>query len=219
MRKDTDMTQNINQKISHNTNQNIDQKMQGKDYIACGIFSLLSMVAMVVAAVTNISGYTAVFYPAAASFFIGILYVIVICKVKKGGAVLVFSAVPCLYFFASGLVEGIIGAAGALLFACLAEMVLKKDRSSVKRVAVSGVVYTLYMSTLGLAENFIATDMYCDSALEHGINAAVVEQMRKMYSIKPLWLAVILLTALLTWAGIAVGKKLMKKHLKKAGIL
>ena len=90
--------------------QNNDQKMEGRDFIACGIFSLLCMLAMVLAAVTNMSGYTAAFYPAAASFFIGILYVIMINKVKKRGAVLVFSIVPCLYFFTSGLVEGMIGA-------------------------------------------------------------------------------------------------------------
>lgn len=199
--------------------QNSSQKMQGKDYITCGIFSLLCMVAMVLAAITNMSGYTAVFYPAAAAFFIGILYVIIIGKVQKGGAVLVFSIVPCLYFFASGLLEGLIGAAGALLFAVLAELILKKNRSSMKCVTASGVVYTLYMSTLGLAENFIETDSYCDNALEHGINAVVVEQMRGMYQIKPLWLAVIALTAFLTYAGIQVGKVLMKKHLKKAGML
>lgn len=200
-------------------NQYNNQKMQGKDYITCGIFSLLCMVAMVLAAIMNLSGYTAIFYPAVAAFFIGILYVIVTCKVQKSGTVLIFSIVPCLYFFASGLLEGIIGAAGALLFAGLAEIILRKDRSSMKYVAVSGVVYTLYMSTLGMAENFIATDTYCDSALAHGINAAVVEQMRGMYRIKPLWLAVIAATAILTFAGIQAGRKLMKKHLKKAGIL
>ncbi len=199
--------------------QNNDQKMEGRDFIACGIFSLLCMLAMVLAAVTNMSGYTAAFYPAAASFFIGILYVIMINKVKKRGAVLVFSIVPCLYFFTSGLIEGMIGAAGVLIFALLAELVLKMDRNSRKNVTVSGIIYTLYMSTIGLAENFIATDTYCDNALAHGINATVVEQMRGMYRMKPLWLVVIGVTALLTFAGIQTGKGLINKHLKKAGML
>ena len=75
------------------------------------------------------------------------------------------------------------------------------------------------MSTLGSAENFIFTDRYCDAALEHGINETVVEQMRKMYYIKPLWLAVIVVTALTTFLGICLGKTIMKKHLKKAGIV
>lgn len=195
------------------------QKMQGRDYITCGIFSLLCMVAMILAAVMNLSGYTAIFYPAVAAFFIGILYVIITAKVPKSGAVLIFSIVPCIYFFTSGLLEGPIGAAGVLLFAGLAELILREDRRSLRRVTVSGVVYTLYMSTLGLAENFIATDIYCDNALEHGINATVVEQMRHMYGIKPLWLVVIAVTALLTFAGIQTGKRLIKKHLKKAGML
>ena len=58
-----------------------EQKMQGKDYISCGILSLLCIAGMLIAAIMNISGYTA------ASFFIGVLYIITICKMpkKRGG--------------------------------------------------------------------------------------------------------------------------------------
>jgi energy-coupling factor transport system substrate-specific component len=196
-----------------------NEKMKGKDYIACGILSLMNMVGMLVAAVMNISGYTALLYGAVAAFFIGILYVIVSCKVPKFGAILIFTIVPCLYFFTSGVIEGIIGAVGALFFAFMAELIRKRDYLSMKRITVSGVVYTLYMSTLGSAENFIFTDRYCDAALEHGINETVVEQMRQMYYIKPLWLAVIVVTALTTFLGICLGRAIMKKHLKKAGIV
>lgn len=194
-------------------------KMKAKDYITCGILSLMNMVAMLISSVMNISGYTALFYGAVAAFFVGILYVIVTCKVPKFGAILIFTIVPCIYFFASGVIEGIIGAAGALSFALLAELILKKKRASMKLIVISGIVYTLYMSVIGMAENFIFTDHYCDAALEHGINETVVEQMRSMYYIKPLWIAVILATALMTFLGILLGRTIMKKHLKKAGIV
>ena len=194
-------------------------KMKAKDYITCGILSLMNMVAMLISSVMNISGYTALFYGAVAAFFVGILYVIVTCKVPKFGAILIFTIVPCIYFFASGVIEGIIGAAGALTFALLAELILKKKRASMKLIVISGIVYTLYMSVIGMAENFIFTDHYCDAALEHGINETVVEQMRSMYYIKPLWIAVILATALMTFLGILLGRTIMKKHLKKAGIV
>lgn len=194
-------------------------KMKAKDYITCGILSLMNMVGMLVSSVMNVSGYTALFYGAVAAFFIGILFVIVTCKVPKFGAIMIFTIVPCIYFFASGVIEGIIGAAGALTFALLAELILKKNRTNIKLITVSGIVYTLYMSVIGMAENFIFTDHYCDAALEHGINETVVEQMRNMYYIKPLWIAVILATALTTLLGILLGKVIMKKHLKKAGIV
>lgn len=109
------------------------QKMQGKDYIACGILSLMSMVGMLLAAVMNISGYTAAFYSAVASFFVGVLYVIVISKVPKKGAILIFSIVPCVYFFASGILEGIVGSVGAIVFALLSEAILNKGRTNRKR--------------------------------------------------------------------------------------
>lgn len=193
--------------------------MEGKDFITCGIFSLLDMVGMVLAAVMNVSGYTVAFYPAVAAFFIGLLFVIVTAKVPKRGAIIVFSIVPCAYFFASGLLEGIIGSLGILLCALLAESILAKDRTSMKRITVAGVVYTLYMSVVGEAESFIATDYYCDAALAHGINPAVVEGMRHMFGFKPLWAIVIVATAALTLLGIQLGKRIMAKHLKKAGII
>lgn len=198
---------------------NEQQKMKAKDYITCGILSLMNMVGMLLSSVMNISGYTALFYGAVAAFFIGILYVIVTCKVPKFGAILIFTIVPCIYFFASGVVEGIIGAVGALIFALLAELILKKNRTNMNLITISGIVYTLYMSVIGMAENFIFTDHYCDAALEHGINETVVEQMRNMYYIKPLWIAVIIATALMTFIGILLGKTIMKKHLIKAGIV
>jgi len=198
---------------------NDQNKMKAKDYITCGILSLMNMFAMLISSVMNISGYTALFYGALAAFFIGILYVIVTCKVPKFGAILIFTIVPCIYFFASGVIEGVVGAAGALTFALLAELILKKNHTNMKSITISGIVYTLYMSVIGMAENFTFTDHYCDAALEHGINETVVEQMRSMYYIKPLWIAVILATALTTLLGILLGKAIMKKHLKKAGIV
>jgi len=196
-----------------------NKKMKAKDYIACGILSLMNMVGMLAAAVMNISGYTTLLYGAVAAFFVGILYVIVSFKVPKPGAIIVFTIVPCLYFFVSGVIEGIIGAAGALIYALLAELVRKKDYLSMKMITISGIVYTLYMSTIGSAENFLFTDRYCDSALEHGINETVVEQMRQIYYIKPLWIAVIVGTAITTYLGILLGMTIMKKHLKKVGIV
>lgn len=198
---------------------NDQNKMKAKDYITCGIMSLMNMIAMLISSIMNISGYTALFYGAVAAFFIGILYVIVTCKVPKFGAIMIFTIVPCIYFFASGVIEGIIGAVGALTFALLSELIIKKNRTDKKLITVSGIVYTLYMSIIGMAENFIFTDHYCDAALEHGINETVVEQMRSMYYIKPLWIVVILATAITTLLGILLGKVIMKKHLKKAGIV
>lgn len=194
-------------------------RLEAKEYITCGVFSALCIVAMLLAAVMNMSGYTTAFYPALASLFIGILYAVLCVKVPKRGAVLAFGIVPCLYYFLSGVTEGLIGTVCVIVFSLFAEAILANHRKSMGRIAVSGVVYTLYLSLAGSAEPFLFTDLYCDNALSHGINKTVVAQMRGMFSIKWMWPLVILVTALFTLAGIMIGKKIMKKHLKKAGIL
>lgn len=194
-------------------------KLAGKDYITCGIFSALCFVAMLIAAVMNISGYTALLYPAATGFLISILFVVLNTKVQKRGSVLIFSVIPCIYFFTSGVIEGLIGAAGVLIFAGIAEAILWNNRDSIKRVMLAAVIYNLNLAIVGLAENFINTEVYCANAIAHGVNERVVEQMRTLYSIKPLWLAVIAVTALLVFLGATLGKRIMKKHLIKAGIV
>lgn len=198
---------------------NLSAKMQAKDYITCGIFSAICIIAMLLAAVMNLSGYTTMFYPALASFFIGILYVVLCVKVPKRGAVLVFGIVPCLYFFLSGVVEGLIGSVCVIVFSLISEGILWNRHNSIKSITVSGVVYTLYLSLAGSAEQFLFTEVYCDNALAHNINETLVAQMRAMYGVKWLWALVIFGTALLTLAGIMVGRRMMKKHLKKAGVL
>ncbi len=193
--------------------------MKAKDFITCAIFSVLSMVGMLLAAITNMSGYTALLYPVVASFFIGILFVVLINKVSKKGAVLVFGIVPALYFLTTGLIEGLIGIVSLLVFSVFSELILWNNHESMKRIVSACCVYTLYYSTAGMAEGFLFTDSYCDNALKHGINAKVVEDMRSMYYIKPLWVAVILLTLLLTFVGAMWGRKMISKHLKKVGLV
>lgn len=105
-----------------------------------------------------------------------------------------------------------------MLFGLIAEWMMSRRHDNLNQISVAAVVYTLYMSTLGMAENFVFTDTYCDNALAHGINETIVEQMRSFYHIKPLWAAVIVSTAITTWLGTLLGKKIMSKHLKKAGI-
>ena len=188
-------------------------KMTTKDYITGAIFSVLSIVCMMLSAIANMSGKTALFYPALTAFFIGILFLVLLVKVPKRGIVIVFSIVPAVYFL-----EGMIGITGILIFAFLTEWILSKDRSSLKRITLGGLVYTMNYSTIGFAENFLATDNYCDNALAHGINPYVVEGMRRMYAIKPLWPVAIAATLLTAFLGMQVGKIIMKKHLKKVGL-
>jgi len=194
-------------------------KMVTKDYIQAVIFSVLSMVGMIIAAVLNMSGYTALLYPAGSALFIGILFFILEVKIPKKGAVFIFSIVPALYFFTSGLLEGMIGVVTVLLFSFLAEMVLSKKHNSIKHIVIAAVVYTLYYSTTGFAEQFIFTDYYCDKAAEHGIDPAVVDGMREVFGIKPLWIVVIVATALTTLLGTWIGKMITNKHLKKTGLV
>ena len=199
--------------------QSQNQKLAGKDFITCGIFSVLFFVAMFLSAFMNMFGYTAAFYSSVVGFFIGILLVILNAKVQKTGAVFIFSIVPVLYFFASGLIEGFIGAVALMIAAALAEFIIRNNQKSFNKMAISSILYSVVYTLVSTGGNFINTDQYCDNALAHGINELVVEQMRSIYSIKPLLLVVVILTVILTSLGTLVGKRIMKKHLKKAGIL
>ena len=78
--------------------------MKTKDIITSAVFSVLSMAGMLAAAVTNVSEHTAILYPPAAAFFMGLLLYILLTKVPKKGTIMIFCIVPALYFLTTVLI-------------------------------------------------------------------------------------------------------------------
>lgn len=195
----------------------MNTKMEGKDYITCGIFSAISLVVLMVAAVANITPYTALLYTSVYALLNGVVFLLLNAKVPKRGMIVLFSIVPILFFMVRGW-ENMLVALSMLVFALLAELIIGKDRLNMKRITIAYVVYTAFLSIGGSAGMFLNTDVYCDNALSRGVSPDMVEALRGLLNYGT-WAIMIAATAVASVLGIYLGRSLLKKHLKKAGLV
>lgn len=192
------------------------EKLTVKDIITCGIFSTISLIALFIAIIANLTPYTMIFFAALAAFLGGIPFVLMNVRVPKRGAVIIYSIVPLLYYAVTGI-EGLIVAAALLVFSLLAELVLGRDRNQFRRIMFSYVIYTAYLSVGGSFRIFTNTTAYLTAAAQSGLDGAYIDTLRGLISY-PVWGISIAVTALLAAAGSALGYKLLKKHFMKAGV-
>ncbi|MPW25491.1 MptD family putative ECF transporter S component [Alkalibaculum sp. M08DMB] len=197
---------------------NKENKLATKDFITCGIFSAISLIFMLISTIANLTPHTMLFYAPLAALLNGVLYILIVVKIKKRGVVLLFSIIPALFLLISG-VEGIITGLSVLIAALISEAILWNDKVRFWRIAYSYIVY----STLGLAiggsfRMFTDTANYLDGMLKSGLDANYVEQLYDILTYSN-WILNILGTIVSALIGICFGRFILKRHLEKAGIL
>lgn len=195
----------------------MDNKLKAKDFITLGIYNVLFVIVMLIAGITNLTPYTYLFYPFTGALFSGFIFLLAAAKVPKKGCIVLLSFVMIIYLAATG-VQGMISAAGMLIFAIIAEIILGSDRKNSKRIMIAYVVFTCWMSVGGEFRMFVFPDSYFAEALQSGLDPAYVEILRGMSS-WGWWLISIASGLVGAFLGILLARALMKKHLQRAGIV
>lgn len=194
-----------------------NNKLKAKDFITLGIYNVIFVVIMLAAGITNLTPYTYLFYPFTGALLGSFIFLLAVIKVPKRGSVLLMSLVMIIYLFATG-VQGMISAVSILVFAVIAEIILGNERKSSKRITAAYIVYTCWMSVGGEFRMFVFPDSYFSEALQSGLDASYVEILRGMATWG--WWAVSIAAGLAgAFLGMLLAKALMKKHLKRAGIV
>ncbi|MGL6201893.1 MAG: MptD family putative ECF transporter S component [Lachnospiraceae bacterium] len=193
-------------------------KLQAKDYINIGIFSAILMVMYLIASVTNLMPASYLFYSPATAFLGAIPYMIIMAKVPKRGAVILFSIVPLLYFLLLAGVEGVIVAAFIVVFSVFAEIILGNDRTSFKRLLISYLIYSCWNAVGGQFRLFVFTDSYLEYAESIGLAAPYVDYLRS-HATTISWILIIAGSLLAALLGVLFSRAIFKKHLKKAGVV
>lgn len=194
-----------------------NEKLNSKDYITLGIYSAISFVIMLVAGITNLSPYTYLLYPITYALFNGVIYLYIVTKIPKKGAIILMNIVPILYLACTG-VQGIISAASILIFAVIAEIIVGSDRTNMKKIQLSYLVFTAWASIGGEYRFFLFSEGYFTEALKSGLDPAYVNTLRGFVDFK-WWIGTILVTIVASFLGMKLGAAIVKKHLKKAGAL
>ena len=194
----------------------MNNKMQAKDLINVGLFTVLYFVLGCCVAIPI--GFVPIFLPilgALWTLITGIPFMLFAARVKKFGMVTLMAILSGLLMGLTGM--GFWGVLTGAVFGLLGDFILKSGGYlSAKKTLLGYSVFSLWMIGTYIPMYFMVEQSHADFAKGFG-----EEYADKVMSVMPMWslvlvIAVIFLCALL---GGQIGKGILKKHFTKAGIV
>lgn len=192
----------------------MNNKLNGKDLLNIGIYSAIYFV--IVFAIAML-GMVPILYPMLVVFcplIGGIVFMLFLTKVKKFGMIWIMSVLMGLLMLVCGM--GVYPLIVSVVTGLLAELIYRSGnyQSATKAILTHGVF------SLWIFANFLLFYLNHDSYMatrEEMIGPEYVETLNK---ILPLWSWIILLIVCFVFGllGGLLGRKMLKKHLAKAGI-
>ena len=196
------------------SSQKKSSRLEGKDLITIGIYTVIYVVIVMLVAML---GFIPIFIPLMAvlcPLIGGIPYMLYVTKAKKFGmtAIMGFLIGLIMVFFGNGYLTMVTGLVGGLL----ADVILKKaEYKSAKSTVLSCGVFSIWVFG-NFAPIFLNRESYM-VMLTEGYGA---EYAATLNTYMPMWIAPILLVAffVLGIVGGLIGKAICKKHFQRAGI-
>lgn len=195
-----------------------NERINTKDLVTLGILNAVAIVLIfVISMFMGILPITYIFLPAVLALPVGVVYMLMLARVPKTGA-----------FLVSGLVQGgvllLMGSfwpmiSVLVLASLLAELVvLTGSYKSFSRVALGYVLYVVGYAFGGFAPAVFMADYYMAYCTGCGYDAAYIGGVVSLVSL-PVFLFILAITAVGAAIGALLGKKLLKKHFARAGIV
>lgn len=192
------------------------EKLKGKDLINVGIYSAIYFVIMMIVAML---GVVPVLYPTLVVFVPligGIPFMLFLTKVKKFGMIWIMSILMGILMVVCGM--GYYALIVGVVTGLLAEFVFKsgKYNNTGKAILTCGVfglwVWGNYLQL------FIDREAFFSSPTRQGLGEDFINTINTLL---PVWMCPVMLVICLVCGilGGLLGKKLLKKHFSKAGIV
>ena len=193
------------------------EKLTAKDLITIAIFSVIF--ALMFGGLSFV-GMIPVIYPFTTGIILipcGIVWMYLRVKVPKKGSILVQTVIMALIqllfgSFWPGIVCILVGGA-------VAELVTKsRGYKSFKMILFGYMSYSIFVSIAANLPPIIAGDYYYTYYTAAGMDPAYMEQMMAFLT-GPVFVAGLVVAAAGAALGALLGKKMMKKHFMRAGIV
>lgn len=193
----------------------MNQKLQSKDLINVGIFTAIYFVCFFA---TGMLGYIPIFMvllPLFCPLVAGIPFALYLTKVKKFGMVTITGIILGILMFVTGhpwpaLLSGAV-------FGLLADLIMKSGGyTSWKNMLIGYIIFSEWILGL-LIPLFFMRESYFES-IRAGYGDTYTDTL---LAITPMWVfyAMAILAVAGALAGAFLGKAVLKKHFKKAGIV
>lgn len=193
-------------------------KMQVKDLVTIGIFSaiyfIINLIVMICGGITPLLW---VFMPPILSVLCGVIYMLLVAKVQKTGAVLIMGLITGLIYVATGQFTLVLLVTFGL--ACVVAELIRKITGYNN---FAGNLWGYAFFSLGMVGSplpiWLFRDSFSQQMVSQGFPSDYVETMN---AVTPIWVLIVMIVAtfLLAFVGGMIGKALMKKHFEKAGMV
>lgn len=192
-----------------------DKKLKGKDFITIGIYTALYIVALLIGSVATVLPVTFLFYPAVCALLGATFFVMLVTKIQKPGAVVIWGVIVGLVFFAFGMPPALpFMVAGSIV----AQIVISLSGYKKFPANMIGFIIVSVCSIGGYFQLFAYTNDYLAEAETRGLSQEYIDTLAGYANIRFL-LVMIIVTAIAAVIGCLFAGRIMKKHLIKAGVI
>lgn len=193
----------------------MNNKIQAKDLINVGLFTVIYFVLGCCVAIPI--GMVPIFLPILGTLWViitGIPFMLFLTRVKKFGMITLIAVLSGLLMGFTGM--GFFGVPLGLVFGLLGDFVVKSgEYKSIKKGILGYAIFSLWMVGTYIPMYFMADNARADFASQFSEDYA-----DKVMSVMPMWSFILVVASIFIFAivGGLIGKALLKKHFKKAGI-
>lgn len=193
----------------------MNNKLQAKDLINVGLFTVLYFVLGCCVAIPI--GMVPIFLPILGALWViitGIPFMLFLTRVKKFGMVTLMAILSGLLMGLTGM--GYYGVPCGIVFGFLGDMIIKSGNyKSMKKGMIGYAVFSLWMIGTYIPMYFMVEQSRASFASQFS-----EEYADKVMSVMPMWSFVLVALSIVACSltGAKLGKSLLKKHFKKAGI-
>lgn len=194
----------------------MNNKLQAKDLINLGLFTILYFV--IGCCVAILIGFIPIFLPVLGALWVlitGIPFMLFLTKVKKFGMITLMAVLSGLLMGLTGM--GFWGILTGIVSGLLADLILKSgEYKSASKGLLGYAVFSLWMIGTYIPMYFMVEESRASFAASFGD-----EYADQVMAVMPMWSIVLVIASIFVFAilGGLIGKKLLKKHFVKAGIV
>ena len=196
-----------------------NKSIQLKDLISIGVYTAMYFILVAIGAIAVvfiIPGYSYVFIPVIAALLSGTIFMLLVAKVPRFGAITIMGSIMGIFFFIMGRFPGaLLICIGIALIADIIAYLFKYK--SKKGLLASYLVFTF--SNIGpVIPLFLFPNIYIDQMVELGRDTSYIQNAFSDISQTTFILLIggIIIAAIV---GGLFGQRMMNKHFKKAGIV
>lgn len=195
------------------------KKIQIKDLVTIGVYTALYFIMVAISAllvIFIIPGYSYVFIPVISALLSGTIFMLMVAKVPRFGAITIMGSIMGIFFFIMGRFPGALFICIVIAFIADGIAYLMRYKNK-KGLLLSYLIFSF--STIGpVIPMFIFPTVYINQLIEVGHDVTYIEGVFNNISQNTLSVLIggIIVAAIV---GGLFGQKMMNKHFEKAGIV